>query len=218
MCMDDLKFKHPFTCIVSGPTGSGKTVFVRRLLKNYKLLTTIKSDPLRVLYCYGQYQCGVTSNIPHVIIHAVEGLASESEIKDFKPHIIIVDDLMTELCDNNDMCVLFTKKSHHLNMSVIFIVQNAFQQGKVMRTLRLNSQYDVYMKNPRDKLQITIIGKQMGNMKFIEEAFKDATSTPFGYLCIDNKNDTDDRYRVRTRIFPEENVKGRFAPYIYTPK
>lgn len=216
--MDNLKFKHPFTCIVSGPTGSGKTVFVRRLLKNYKLLTTIKAEPLRVLYCYGQYQHGVKSDIPKVIIHAVEGLANEDEINSFRPHLIVIDDLMTELCDNNDMCTLFTKKSHHLNISVIFIVQNAFQQGKVMRTLRLNSQYDVLMKNPRDKLQITIIGKQMGNTKFIEEAFKDATSVPFGYLCIDNKNDTEDKYRIRTRLFPEENVKGEFAPFIYTAK
>ena len=32
----DLKFKHPFTCIVSGMTSSGKTLLVRNILKNWK--------------------------------------------------------------------------------------------------------------------------------------------------------------------------------------
>ena len=27
------KFKHPFTCICSGPTGSGKTTFLQNVLK-----------------------------------------------------------------------------------------------------------------------------------------------------------------------------------------
>jgi pantothenate kinase-related protein Tda10 len=31
---DDLKFKHPFTCIVSGPNGSGKSAFCIRFLQN----------------------------------------------------------------------------------------------------------------------------------------------------------------------------------------
>ena len=31
--MDPL-WKHPFTCIVAGPTGCGKTTFVTRLLRN----------------------------------------------------------------------------------------------------------------------------------------------------------------------------------------
>ena len=30
----DPRWKHPFTCIVAGPTGCGKTMFVARLLQN----------------------------------------------------------------------------------------------------------------------------------------------------------------------------------------
>jgi len=44
----------PFTCIISGPTGSGKSVFVRSLLKHAK--TVIEPPPGRILYCYGAYQ------------------------------------------------------------------------------------------------------------------------------------------------------------------
>jgi len=39
MC-DLVKFKHPFTCIVAGPTGSGKTNFCIKLLRNLITLCT----------------------------------------------------------------------------------------------------------------------------------------------------------------------------------
>ena len=44
----DLRFKHPFTCIISGPTGSGKSVFVFKMLDN--LPDMITPIPQRVIY------------------------------------------------------------------------------------------------------------------------------------------------------------------------
>ena len=41
---------HPFTSVISGPTGSGKSVFVRRFVHN------IRHIPDRILWCYGEYQ------------------------------------------------------------------------------------------------------------------------------------------------------------------
>ena len=48
MC-DLLKFNHPFTCIVAGLTGSGKTSFCIKLLKNLDTMCT-ESRFGRVLY------------------------------------------------------------------------------------------------------------------------------------------------------------------------
>ena len=47
------------------------------------------------------------------------------------------------------------------------------------RTISLNSQYIVVFKNPRDVSQMTTLAKQMypGRVKFVQEAFADATST-----------------------------------------
>ena len=45
-------FKVPFTCIVSGSSGSGKTTFVERLLKERNEI--IQPSPLKVLYCFGE--------------------------------------------------------------------------------------------------------------------------------------------------------------------
>jgi len=51
---DDLKFKHPFTCIVSGPTGSGKSSFTLRLLQYLDSLCTEQNFSGGIIWCYSE--------------------------------------------------------------------------------------------------------------------------------------------------------------------
>ena len=44
------------------------------------------------------------------------------------------------------------------------------------------------------------------------EAFQNATSAPYVYLLIDLKQETDDKLRLRTGIFPEDEQ------YVYLRK
>ena len=103
---------------------------------------------------------------------------------------------------------LFTKQSHHRNISVMFISQNLFNQGKGNRTISLNCHYMVLFKNPRDSSQIIHLAKQMypGKPGFLKGIFQDATNEPYGYLFIDLKQNTPDHFRLRTQIFPELGV------------
>jgi len=80
--------------------------------------------------------------------------------------------------------------------------------------MSLNAHYIVIFKNPRDALQVATLARQMypGQSKFLVEAFKNASEKPFGYLLLDLKPDTDEKYRVRTNIFPDE------TQYVYIPK
>ena len=48
----DPRWQHPFTCIVAGPTGCGKTTFVARLLRNASEM--IDPPPERVTWYYDQ--------------------------------------------------------------------------------------------------------------------------------------------------------------------
>jgi len=116
----DPRWKHPFTCIVSGPTGCGKSVFVFKMLDNLKEM--VVPLPQKVIYCYGEYQSGF-AKYPWVEFH--EGLP-KSEMFDGTPTMVVIDDLMNE---TNDMVAnLFTKISHHRSVSVIYITQNVFHK------------------------------------------------------------------------------------------
>jgi hypothetical protein len=215
---DQLEFRHPFTGLVAGSTGSGKTHLVRKILENYKLMTSIKTETLSVLWCYGQYQDLYKKPIsPNVSVEYYEGLPPDTLLNQIKPDIIVCDDLMSEISKSDNVADIFTKKSHHMNISIFFIVQNLFFQGKSMRTISLNSQYIVLLKSVRDKQQINALGRQLYPKKstFFIDVYNDATSQPFGYLLIDLHPLTHDNLRLRTRITP---IKDKLKPIIYEMK
>ena len=101
---------------------------------------------------------------------------------------------------------LFTRGSHHRNLSVIYVVQNLFHQGKGSRSISLNSHYLVLFKNPRDKLQVLTLAKQMypGRTEFFLRQYEEAVRRPYGYLLIDLETTTQDDCRLRTNVLPGE--------------
>ena len=201
--------------MVSGPSGSGKTVFVRELLENHQLLIQGDNSVLNDIWAYGQWQNLYTVTLKHANIDYIDGLPSEDELKEKKPHLIVIDDLMNELADDVKMGNLFTKGSHHLNINVIFITQNLFHKGKQMRNISLSSHYIILMKNPRDRCQIDVLGRQMKKQRALQEAFEDATKGPYGYLLVDFRQDTPEKLMLRSKIFP---IEGKYNPVIYIPK
>ena len=50
----DTRWKHPFTCCVCGPTGCGKTQFVKRFLANIPVGCSVPFD--RILFYYAEWQ------------------------------------------------------------------------------------------------------------------------------------------------------------------
>jgi len=129
-----------------------------------------------------------------------------------EPVLLIIDDLMYET--NESIANLFTKGSHHRNISVVFLVQNMFHKNKHIRTISLNAHYMILFKNPRDVSQFTSLARQMYPNKstFAVEAYKDATREPYSYLFIDLRPEQDEDLRLRTNIFPDE------TRYVYIPK
>jgi hypothetical protein len=192
----EVGLRHPFTAVVSGPTSCGKTVFVFKLIDNMKEMIT--PTPSKVIYCYGEYQ-SLFDNYPQIEFH--EGLP-DITMFDGTPTLLILDDLMSEA--NDSVTNLFTKVSHHRNVSVVFLTQNIFYKN--LRTISLNSHYIVLFKNPRDAGQVSILARQMypSNSKFAIEAFKDATSLPHSYLLFDLRPEQDEKLRLRSNIFPDQ--------------
>ena len=139
-------FKHPFNAIVAGPSGCGKTYFVRTLLCNHHMFVNL--NRFRVLWAYGQWQ-SMYETEKEITYH--EGLPDKSLLLKMKPTICVIDDLMTEVASSREMTNMFTRLSHHLGISVIFIAQNIFYKGSEMRTINLNAHYLILFRNPRDE-------------------------------------------------------------------
>ena len=200
-----MKLIHPSNIIVSGPTGSGKTQFVSRILKT----RNIDPFPTRILYLYSEWQQeydNLLESLPEITFQR----GFPDKLMDlFVPsqnNLLILDDQMSKAGDTKELADLFTKGSHHRNLTIIYIVQNLFDKSKSMRTASLNSQYIILFKSPRDKSIIQHLGSQMfpKNTKFLVDAFEDATKIPYGYLLIDLRQDTPEEMRIRSNIFPSE--------------
>ena len=116
----------------------------------------IDPSPERVTWYYGEWQSAYENlDIPNLRLE--EGLPTSFDAS--KRNIVVLDDLMAETDER--VTNLFTKKSHHCNTSVIYLVQNLFPKNKESRTISLNSQYIVVFKNTRDVSQMTTLAKQM---------------------------------------------------------
>ncbi|MCP3681301.1 MAG: hypothetical protein GY861_01300 [bacterium] len=196
-----MELKHPFTALVCGPTKAGKSVFVKNLVLHSNQL--ISPPPVKIMWCYAEWQPMYQQLANHV--EFFEGVPDLKPLKETPetPKLLIFDDLMQEMKKNEKVLAqVFTRGSHHWNLSCIHIVQNIFING--LRTSRVNAQYIVLMKNPSDKLQAQNLAKQIypGKTKHFMESYEDACKEPHGYLLIDLNQYTQDNLRLRTNIFP----------------
>ena len=204
----DPRLKHPFTGIVAGPTACGKSTWVKNLITYQKDM--IDPAPKHVIWFYGEWQ--LLYDTLSGMAEFREGLTDLTTLKTKKRTLVIIDDLMTET--DKSVSDLFTKGSHHHNLSVLHLVQNVFDKNKHTRTISLNAHYLVIFKNPRDASQVTHLAKQMypGHVQYLQEVFGDATLEAYGYLFIDLKQETPEHLRLRTRIMPNE------TQYVYMRK
>ena len=181
--------------LICGPSGSGKTVFVSKFIKNRDCL--MKPPPERIVWGYSIWQ----KAYDEIEAEFVQGVP-DLDYFDGRPTILVLDDLMYEKVDV--VTKYFTRGSHHLNLTVFYLVQNLFFRG--IRTISLNSQIVVLFKNPRDSGQLSFFACQSFNkhVKEIEAIFSDSTRAPHGYLLFDFRSETPDQLRIRTGIFPED--------------
>ena len=113
---------HPATFLVAGATGSGKTILVFRLI-DAVLDNALFEPPIkRIWYCYGEWQTTYDEYIHQVHFH--KGLPSESDFvfDGSEPSLLVLDDLMSST--NGFVSDIFTKLSHHRDLSVMYLCQN----------------------------------------------------------------------------------------------
>ena len=204
----------PTTILVAGPTGSGKTELVSRMLRDSR--GYFSDDIHEIRYHYGAWQDRFDlmkqEDSRYVF---VPGVPTTTDLPDGSKHtVMVIDDLMKEVSESTTTTDIFTKYSHHRNMTVIFIVQKLYSDSKNARIISGNAQIIVLFKNPRDSRAITVLGSQMfpGRKGFLTSAFADATKEPYSYLVVNAHQSTKEDLRVIGNLSDAE------SPAVYTPK
>ena len=136
-------FKHPFTCMIAGPSKSGKTTLLKKILHSNKII--IDKPPEKIVYCYSRWQDGfneLKSVVP--TIKFKQGLTDIQQFNSRINNLLILDDLMSECGKEQSIKEIFTIDSNHQNLSVCFLTQNLFNNEKNNRT-SLNCNYMIIL-------------------------------------------------------------------------
>ena len=203
---DDTKIKAPFCMTISGQSGAGKSTIAMKLIEKRRELIDI--PPKSVLYCYGHYNARIPE-IQKMGIKVCSGIPPDDLLEKMpKPLLLIFDDLMLQLNNKREyIAELVTRRSHHSDISILFLVQNLFE--KSYKIVRDNSQYIILLNSPSAALQIRTLGTQLfpgkNGLQYFLSAYKQAVNErKFGYLVIDLHPRTQETLRLKTNILNEE--------------
>jgi len=158
---DDLKFKHQFTCILSGPSSSGKSSFCVRYLQYLDALCTEWEFDGGLIWCYSEK----TAVSPPTVLSKRNVRLNEGFPADFhnawgRPCFAILDYFLNDVYSKH-VCDLFTKGSLHRNIIVVLITPNLFHKGRFSRDISLIAKYLVLLKNVREKNHFRFLSRQI---------------------------------------------------------
>ena len=96
---ENISFNHPFTCIVSGPTRSGKTSFCIKLLQNFDSLCRESKFKGGIVWCYSEVTAVAREKLNNLgrNIQYQEGLPENFDNAQSDTSLIILDDLLNQV-------------------------------------------------------------------------------------------------------------------------
>ena len=202
------RFHTPSSMLVVGPSGCGKTVFTTKLLLNNQDL--FAEPPKAIHFCYGSWQKGF-ERLKKGGVKFHEGVPDSASLPKWFPQggVLVMDDLMDEGSNDKNVMDIFTKHSHHQNITVIYLCQDIFPNGKFAKSISRNVHYVVAFKNPRDQLGLRNLLLQSFPTRWQEvmDTFRKVTDArPFGYMLLDFHAASRDDQRVMSQLLKEEGV------------
>lgn len=207
----DARLKTPFSLIVAGPSNCGKTTFVIDLLKNEERVIDNKFD--YILWFYGEtFPRNDFLQARNIKFHQGLPESFNNLIDPGKRGLAIFDDLMSECGNNKLITEFFTKRTHHENVSIIFISQNLFHEGRERRNFTKNATYLCIFNSPLDQTIAYNMGRKLmpKNLKAFVNLFTHAVGRPYGYLFIDGHQESPRNAMFRTQMFGD--VQHCFIP------
>lgn len=201
--------RHPFSCIISGSSQSGKTFFVNNFIKN--LDSMVHPRITDIVLSYSEHQNVYKDIMLDSRVRVVKGDKYEFENEGNK--LVIIDDQMQSSMKSKHIEDLFTKGVHHRSVSVILISQDLYPSEKCARTIRRNATYLIIFKSVTFRSQIQTLGMQLypDCKGFLGAAYAKATENPYTYLFVNLHPTCNENLRIRSHILPFE------SEFIYVP-
>lgn len=203
-------FKHPTQMLIGGPTKSGKTTLLMRLLRERGQMF---SHPFEKIYWFYKMENSIRQarqEFPE--INYVEGHVSNKFVEglDIDSHKMLIMDDMQELVANSKsleaLMNIFTRDSHHKNLTVIFLVQDLFMKN--MHKVARQCENVIAMSNGSSGSNIMNMGRRQfgpGTAPFIKWALTQVRlQSTHGYLCLSSGAGISPCESCKTFIFPGE--------------
>lgn len=157
----DMRLPNSFKLILSGASGTGKTMTCKRLLQHSDQLMT--SPPRRIYFFFQIWQDGY-EEMKRVIktpIKFIQGAPSDDHLDEIIAHpdkgcIIILDDMQLHL--TRSIVNLFQVGARHSNISIILLIQSLFDRTSPnLRDISLSATHFILTKSPRDQTQVSCL-------------------------------------------------------------
>lgn len=217
------QFSVPTSIIVQGPSFSGKTSLLIKLIKNQREI--FDKSFSRIVYCYAIWSDELAdqlSDVKNLEFH--KGLPFDlvqtiEEKKDNDNILFVVDDLQIESSTKKGaelMQSLFIRM-RHLNISVIYTVHNLYQDSKFSLIIRRNAQAIIVLNATNSQQVMKKLSCQIFDgdkcSTFLPLAFQTLKKlTNYPYIVLNIRPGISKDLTVISNIFPDEYPIRVFVP------
>ena len=196
----DIRLKEGFKLFITGPSRSGKTYFIDKLLNNLSDFTIF--PPKTIVYVYKVWQPKYGDMKVDYFIEDSEDLEKQLFENIKSPSSLVVFDDLINSKSLPFIAKLFTVDARHKNMSMVFVSQKMFVNNDNFRQISQNSDYYAVFKNPRNASEIRTLAQQMtpGSMDLVSY-FTKATHNPYSYLFINFTQECEPNVKFLSDLF-----------------
>ena len=204
----DLSYHHPFSLLVYGASGSGKTTSVLEFLKRRsEFMTFPKNLQIHIFYrefqaCYKEMQTDKMTHF-HKICPTEQVLDNLTKAR--KPVLLLIDDYCHELSPQlyKDLGCVY----RHKNASIIILSQTLFlQEHGGLRCFNQNAQYLWAFSSSRLGSQFLTFARQCSPLKFkeiVQAYFECIKRGPKSFFVADFTLKVPDQLRYRSSCLIE---------------
>ena len=207
--------EHPYTILIVGGPGSGKTNTLVNLINNQPDIDQIymyAKDPYETKYQYlinKREKVGLNHFDEHkaFIEYSNDMQDVYKNIEDYNPGkkrkiVIVFDDMIADMINNKRFNPIVTElfiRGRKLTISIVFITQSCF---KMPKDVRLNSTHFFSMKIPNKRELQQIAFNYLSDIDFKDfmKIDKKCTAEPYSFLVNDTTLPSDDPLRFRKNL------------------